>query len=132
MAHLDDVTQAAALVFFRKQRQKCAEIRLVEFLEWRELPEQRAEPVAELHHAGLEKVLDGIASLRQHTAVGREARALHGENESVGHLAGPFAKAFNTNSHGPSVILSGGPMYGREDNYNLSTYFILFSKKALL
>ena len=63
-----------------------------EFLEWCELPEQRTEPVAQLHDAALEKTPDRVARLRQHAAVGGKARAFHRKNETVRHLAGPFAK----------------------------------------
>ena len=93
VAHLDHVTQRAAFELARQQFEEFAEIGFVEFLGRRELPQHRAEPVAELQHAGIIKPLHGIAGLRQHAAVGGEARPLQREHEAVRHLARPFAKA---------------------------------------
>ena len=93
VADLDHMAQRAPVHLARQQFEELAEIGLVEFLGRRELPEHGAEPVAELEHAGVVEMLDGVAGLRQHAAVGGEARALHREHEAVGHLARPFAKA---------------------------------------
>ncbi len=87
------MAQRAPVELARQQFQELAEIGLVEFLGRRELPEHRAEPVAELQHAGIVELLDGIAGLRQHPAVGGKARALDREHETIRHLARPFAKA---------------------------------------
>ena len=65
--HLDDVAELAAVERAGQQFEKAAEIGLVEFLERGELPEQGAELVAELGHAGIEKSLDRIRRLRAST-----------------------------------------------------------------
>src|SRR5215510_14566783 len=49
--------------------------------------------VAEFQDAGIVEALDGVAGFRQHAAVGGKAWALDGEDETVRHLTGPFAKA---------------------------------------
>src|SRR5260370_16319932 len=91
MPDLDDVSQRPPVELARQQFQKLAEIGLVELLGRRELPEHGAEAVAELQHAGIVEMLDGIAGLRQHPAVGGKARALDREHKTVGDLARPFA-----------------------------------------
>src|SRR4051794_14975318 len=75
-----------------KQREKCAKVRCVEFLERRKLPEQRTKPVAQLRDTGLEEILDRLAGFGEHPAIGGEARALDGEDKAVGRLACPLAK----------------------------------------
>src|SRR5690348_9975200 len=94
MAHFDDVAQLQAVRLRRQQLEKGAEVRRLELLERRELPEQRPEPVAELGHARADEALDRIAGLAQHPAVGREAGGLDREHEAVRHLARPLAEAF--------------------------------------
>src|SRR5580693_919996 len=81
-----------AFKFARQKLEEFAEIRFVEFLGRRELPEYGAEAVAEFEHAGIVKPLHGIAGLRQHAAVGGKARAFQREHKAVGHLARPLAK----------------------------------------
>jgi len=56
--------------FSGRSSRNVAEVRLIEFFGRRELPEQGAEPVAKLGHAGIEEALDGIRALGQHAAVG--------------------------------------------------------------
>ncbi len=87
------MAQRTALELARQQLEKLAKICFVEFLGRRELPEHGAEPVAQFEHASIVEMLDGIAGLRQHAAVGGEARPLHREHESIRHFARPFAKA---------------------------------------
>src|SRR5271155_3735536 len=48
--------------------------------------------LTELGHAGIEKPLDGVAGLFEHTPVGGKARALEREDEAVRNFARPFAK----------------------------------------
>ena len=69
-----------------------SEIRRIEFLGRRELPEQGAEMLAELGHAGIQKAFDGIAGLGEHAAVHRKTRTFQREHEAVRHLARPLAK----------------------------------------
>src|SRR6478752_899638 len=79
-------------MLFREQREESAKVGLIEFLEWSELPEQGAEPVAQLCHASLEEILDRLAGFGEHPAIGGEARALNGEDKPVRRLARPFAE----------------------------------------
>src|SRR6185437_5201379 len=90
---LDDMAQFPSVDLARQQFQEFAEIRFVELLRRRKLPQYRAEPVAELEHTRVVEMLDGIAGLRQHAAIGGEARALQREYKTVRHLARPFAEA---------------------------------------
>src|SRR6266478_5423731 len=92
MADLDHMAQRAPLERARQQLEKLAKVAFVEFLGRRELPQYRTQPVSEFQHAGIVKPLHGIARLRQHPAIGGEARPLHRKNETVRHLARPFAK----------------------------------------
>src|SRR5579871_3924180 len=91
--YLDDVTQLAAVDLARQQLQEFTEIGFVEFLGRRELPEHRAEPVAELEHAGVVEIFDGVAGFGEHAPVGGEARSLQREHKTIRHLACPFAEA---------------------------------------
>ena len=52
------MTQRVAVESLGQQFEEAAEIRFVEFLVGRELPEQGAEPVAKFGYAGVEKALD--------------------------------------------------------------------------
>ena len=58
VADFDDVPQRALAGLAGQQVQEGAEIVAVEFLERRELPEDRAELVAELEDAALEEPVD--------------------------------------------------------------------------
>ena len=58
MPHLDDMAQRAAVDLVRQQRQKCREAGLVEAQERGELPQDRAELVAQFEHAAGKKPLD--------------------------------------------------------------------------
>jgi hypothetical protein len=91
---LDHMAQRAPLERARQQFQKLGEIGFIEFLGRRELPQHRAEAVAEFQHAGVIEPLHRIAGLRQHPPVGRKARPLQRKHKTIGHLARPFAKAF--------------------------------------
>ena len=51
VAHLDNVAELQAVLLLGQQFQKRAEVRLVELLGRRELPEQRPETIAKLGHA---------------------------------------------------------------------------------
>jgi hypothetical protein len=64
----------------------------VELLGRRELPEQGAEPAAQLGNAGVEKPFDRVAGLAKHPAVDRKARTFQREHESVRHFGRPFAE----------------------------------------
>jgi hypothetical protein len=55
----------------------------------RELPQQRAEAVAERQHAARQEGAERGLHVDQLLHVGDEPRALHGEDEVVGHLRGP-------------------------------------------
>ena len=66
---LHHVADAAAVERRRQELEESARNRLVEFLDRRELPEQRTEPVAQLEHAGVEEVLDRVAGLGEHAAL---------------------------------------------------------------
>ena len=90
--NFDDMAQRAAVEFARQQLEELAEIGRVEFLGRRELPEHRTQPVAEFQHPGIVEALHRIAGLRQHAAIGGEARPLQRKHETIGHLARPFAK----------------------------------------
>src|SRR5262249_2391321 len=92
VANLDHVPQATSVEAAGQQLEKSAEVGLVELLERRELPEQRAELAAELSDAGVEKPLDRLAGLHEHAAVGDEPRSLDGEHKIWRHLARPFAE----------------------------------------
>ena len=93
VSHLDDMAQRTAVKRRREEFEEAAEVRFVELFRRRELPQQRPEPCAEFEHAGIEEILDGVAGLREHTAIGREARALDGEDKALGSFACPFAEA---------------------------------------
>ena len=86
------VPQRAAVDRARQQFEECAEVGLVEFLGRGELPQHRAEPVAEFEHAGIVEPLDAVAGLGQHLAVRRIARPLQGEHEVGRDFGRPFAK----------------------------------------
>src|SRR5215468_2743020 len=77
----------------RQQSEEGPEIVGVELPEWRELPEDRAELVAELEHAAFEEPVDPLAGLGELAAVDDVAVALHGEDEVVRRGIAPFAKA---------------------------------------
>ena len=84
--------QRASLQLPRQQLEKFAEVGFVELLGGRELPQHRAEPVAQFQHAGIVEAFHRIAGFREHPGVGREARPLQREYETVRHFAGPFAE----------------------------------------
>src|SRR5215471_2828530 len=92
VADLDHMAQRVSVESLGQQFEKTAEILVVEFLVGRELPEQGAEPLAELSDARIEKTLDRVARLAEHPPVDGVARTFHGENEGLRNLGGPFAE----------------------------------------
>src|SRR5207249_1909212 len=70
---------------------KAAEIGFVEFLVWRELPEQGAEAGAKLCYAAAEESPDGVGSLRKDGTVGGVLDGLEREHKTIRRLARPFA-----------------------------------------
>src|SRR6185295_20260079 len=67
--HFHDMAQCVPVESRRQQFEETTEIRFIEFLEWRELPEEGAEAGAQFGDAGIVKPLDGIAGLAEHPAV---------------------------------------------------------------
>src|SRR3984893_18956573 len=92
MADFDDMPQSEPMKILGQQFEKAAEIRFVEFLERRELPQQGPEVIAEFQHARVEEPVDRFAGLLELAPMGDEARSLDREDEAVGNLRRPFAK----------------------------------------
>src|SRR5262249_51090845 len=92
VAHLDHMTQRVSIERLRQQFKETAKVGFIEFLEGSELPEEGAEPAAQLCHARVEKALDRVPGLREHAAINRIARALHRKNEILRNFGSPFAK----------------------------------------
>ena len=91
VAHLDAVAMIRSgrrSTCAGKKLEEGAEIRLVELLGRRELPEHRPELVAEFQKTLAEEAVDGFAGAHQLPPVGGEARTLQGEDEAVWRLGG--------------------------------------------
>src|SRR5262249_59831246 len=93
MPHLDCMTDRPTVEPRRQQREKSREIRRIELLGRRHLPQHRAELGFQLEYAAREETLDRGTGLGQHAAVGRELRTFEREHEIVRRLRRPFAKA---------------------------------------
>ncbi len=67
--HLDDMHHPAAVLLLGQEREEGAEVCRIELLERRELPEQRAELVAQLEDAAdLKNQSIGFAGFSQHAS----------------------------------------------------------------
>src|ERR1700722_10209618 len=83
----------AAVEALRQQGQERRKIRALERLVGRQLPQHRAELVFELQDAAAEETLDRGPRLRQHAAMGGEARPLEREHEIIRRLRSPAPEA---------------------------------------
>jgi len=92
MAHFERVLQLEPVQRFRQELQEALEIVGLELLRRRELPEDRAEMVAELGQSLRQEFLHRLAAVGQHLAVRRETVRLEREDEPIGHLGRPFGK----------------------------------------
>src|SRR5207237_9374285 len=94
MPHLNDVADRAAPDLLRQQFQKRREIRRVECLERRELPQEGAELAAEFGEAAAEKPLDTRPGLGEIAAALRHiTRPLQRKDEILRRLVMPFLEA---------------------------------------
>src|SRR5262249_39528252 len=93
MPHLDCMMDRPTVEARRQQREKSREVRRIELLGRRHLPQHRTELGFQLEYAAREKTLDRGTGLGQHAAVGRELRTFEREHEIVRRLRRPFAKA---------------------------------------
>src|SRR5690242_6929254 len=93
VANLDGMTDRPAIERLWQEREKAGEVRRIELLGRRHLPEHRTELRLQFQHAAGEEPLYRGTGLGQHAAVGRELRTLEREHEIVRRLGCPFAEA---------------------------------------
>ena len=89
VAHVERMPQGPAPRCARQQGQKSFEVLGIELLGRHELPDDRAELVAERLDAAANKALDRFAGRRQQLAVGGEAVGFEREHEAVRRLVAP-------------------------------------------
>src|SRR5690606_6324469 len=111
VAHLDGVAQGLAAELFGQQGEETLEILGVELLGRGELPEDRAETVAQLLQPLGMEALQRLAGLGEDLPVGGEARALHREDEAVRRLLAPLPPAVGLEAGVVGAVdLDGGQM----------------------
>ena len=93
VANLDRMTDRPAIERLRQEREKAGEVRRIELLGRRHLPEHRTELRLQFQHTAGEEPLDRGTGLGQHAPVGCELRTFEREHEIVRRLGRPFAEA---------------------------------------
>ncbi len=92
MAHVKHMAQRPARHLCRQQRQKFQDLLPFVDFAWRQLPQQRAERVAQPVNAAFHESSDRLPRLTQIAPLGRIARRFERQLEASRHLVGPGRK----------------------------------------